>query len=87
MEKTFGSTCHGSGRVFSRSRAKEGLSGQEIKDSLEKRGIFVKATSNKVIAEEAPDAYKSSSEVVKVVHNAGISLQVARFEPLGVIKG
>lgn len=87
MEKTFGSTCHGSGRVFSRTKAKEGMSGQEIKEDLEKRGIFVKATSNKVIAEEAPDAYKSSSEVVRVVHEAGISLKVARFEPLGVIKG
>ncbi len=87
MEKTFGSTCHGSGRVFSRSKAKKDLSGLEIKENLEKRGIYVKATSNNVIAEESPDAYKSSSEVVSVVHRAGLSLEVARLEPLGVIKG
>lgn len=87
MEKTFGSTCHGSGRIYSRSKAKKDLSGLKIKEDLEKRGIYVKATSNNVIAEEAPDAYKSSSEVVNVVHRAGLSLEVARLEPLGVIKG
>ncbi|WOF16058.1 RtcB family protein [Methanoplanus sp. FWC-SCC4] len=87
MEKTFGSTCHGSGRIFSRSKAKKSAQGAEIKDELEKKGIFVKATSNKVIAEESPEAYKPSSEVVSVVHKAGISLEVARLEPIGVIKG
>ncbi|MBN2734780.1 MAG: RtcB family protein [Methanomicrobiaceae archaeon] len=87
MEKTFGSTCHGSGRVYSRSKAKKEISGSAIKEELERQGIFVKATSNNVIAEEAPGAYKSSSEVVSVVHKAGISLEVARLEPLGVIKG
>ncbi|MBP2132797.1 tRNA-splicing ligase RtcB [Methanomicrobium sp. W14] len=87
MEKTFGSTCHGSGRVYSRSRAKKNIDGLKIKEELEMKGIFVKATSNNVIAEEAPGAYKSSSEVVRVVHDSGISREVARLEPLGVIKG
>jgi len=87
MEKTFGSTCHGAGRVLSRSQAKKHLDGGEIRDQLGLQGISVKATSNKVIAEEAPDAYKSSSEVVRVVHEAGLSLRVARLEPKGVIKG
>ncbi|MCK4269930.1 MAG: RtcB family protein [Methanogenium sp.] len=87
MEKTFGSTCHGAGRVMSRSKAKHNLRGADIISELAARGIIVKATSNAVIAEEAPDAYKSVSEVVNVVHRAGISMEVARLEPLGVIKG
>lgn len=87
MERSFGSTCHGAGRVFSRSKAKKSLEGSQIKEMLAKRGIIVKATSNAVIAEEAPEVYKSVSEVVAVVHQAGLSLEVARLEPLGVIKG
>jgi tRNA-splicing ligase RtcB len=87
MHKTFGSTCHGAGRVMSRTQAKKHLRGSSVKDMLKERGILVKATSNAVIAEEAPEAYKPSSEVIRVVHDAGISLEVVRFEPLGVIKG
>jgi tRNA-splicing ligase RtcB len=87
MERSFGSTCHGAGRVSSRSKAKKNLDGSYIKEMLAKRGIVVKATSNAVIAEEAPEVYKPSSEVVAVVHQAGLSMEVARLEPLGVIKG
>ena len=87
MEKTFGSTCHGAGRTASRSSAKKALEGAEIRRKLLEKGIYVRATSNKVIAEEAPEVYKPSSEVVDVVHRAGLSLVVARFEPVGVIKG
>jgi len=87
MEKTFGSTCHGAGRVLSRTKAKKMMGGREIQDRLRKQGIIVKATSSAAIAEEAPEAYKPSSEVVRVVHRAGISEEVARLEPLGVIKG
>jgi tRNA-splicing ligase RtcB len=87
MEKTFGSTCHGAGRVMSRTQAKKHLRGANVKDMLKEQGILVRATSNAVIAEEAPEAYKPSSEVIRVVHDAGISLEVVRFEPLGVIKG
>ncbi len=87
MERTFGSTCHGAGRVMSRTKAKKKLSGHEIKEILGKEGIIVRAHHNGAIADEAPEVYKPSEEVVRVVHEAGISRLVARFTPLGVIKG
>ena len=87
MNRTFGSTCHGAGRVLSRSQAKKQLQGKTIRETLGRSGIMIKAPHDGAIAEEAPDAYKSSSEVVSVVHNLGISRLVARLEPLGVIKG
>jgi tRNA-splicing ligase RtcB len=87
MERTFGSTCHGAGRVTSRTQAKKSLRGQEVKDRLAKAGIIVRATSPESIAEEAPEVYKPSLEVVRVVDAVGISKLVARLEPLGVIKG
>jgi tRNA-splicing ligase RtcB len=87
MERSFGSTCHGAGRVESRAQAKKELSGKAVKDQLEKRGILVRAPSYASIAEEAPSAYKPSQEVVRVVHEVGLSRLVARLEPLGVIKG
>ena len=87
MEKTFGSTCHGAGRVLSRSQAKKTISGESLQETLGRSGITVLAPSAGSIAEEAPDAYKPSAEVVKVVHEAGISAKVARLNPIGVIKG
>ena len=87
MERTFGSTCHGAGRVQSRSSAKRSLTGEAVAKSLADRGIIVRAPNAAAIAEEAPDVYKPSSEVVQVVHDAGISRIVARLRPLGVIKG
>lgn len=87
MEKTFGSTCHGAGRVMSRTQAKRRLTGKEVRDALIKEGIIVKAPSDAAIADEAPGVYKSSVEVVRVVHEVGLSRLVARLEPLGVIKG
>ncbi len=87
MEKTFGSTCHGAGRIMSRTQAKKSLSGKEITANLLKAGIIVRAHSENAIADEAPEVYKSSDEVVNVVHEAGISRLVARLSPLGVIKG
>ncbi len=87
MEKTFGSTCHGSGRVMSRAKAKKTFSGREIRENLMKKGIVVRAPHDGAIVEEAPGVYKSSDEVVRVVDQAGLSLRVARLEPLGVIKG
>ncbi len=87
MELTFGSTCHGSGRVMSRSSAKKKITGQEVKAALAREGIIVRAHSDSAIADEAPEVYKPSDEVVRVVHEAGISRIVARLEPLGVIKG
>jgi tRNA-splicing ligase RtcB len=87
MERTFGSTCHGAGRIMSRTQAKKSLNGREIAAKLLKEGIIVRAHSENAIADEAPDAYKSSDEVVNVVHEVGISRLVARLSPLGVIKG
>ncbi len=87
MEETFGSTCHGSGRVMSRAAAKRKLRGNAVKANLEKRGIYVRATHGALLAEEAPEAYKKSDDVVDVVHRAGISRLVAKLLPLGVAKG
>jgi tRNA-splicing ligase RtcB len=87
MERTFGSTCHGAGRVMSRSKAKKELSGNEVKEALEKEGIIVRAPSVGAIVDEAPEVYKPSAEVVRVVHEVGISRLIARLEPMGVIKG
>lgn len=87
LEKTFGSTCHGSGRVMSRARAKKTFKGKDIRESLLKKGIFIRAPHDEAIVEEAPGVYKPSDEVVRVVHQAGLSLRVARLDPLAVIKG
>ena len=87
MQKTFGSTCHGAGRVLSRSKAKKEVRGRELREQLAKEGILVRAHRDSVLAEEAPEVYKPSHEVVRVVHEAGLSGIVARLEPLGVIKG
>jgi len=87
MAQTFGSTCHGAGRVMSRSRAKKQVRGEQLRDELASRGIVVRAGSMPGLAEEAPQAYKDVSRVVDVVHRAGIGRKVARLEPLAVIKG
>jgi tRNA-splicing ligase RtcB len=87
MEMSFGSTCHGAGRVMSRTQAKKKISGREIAAGLAKRGILVRAPNEAAIADEAPEVYKPSDEVVRVVHEVGLSYLVARLEPLGVIKG
>jgi tRNA-splicing ligase RtcB len=87
MDRTFGSTCHGAGRIMSRSQAKKNLSGREITANLLKEGIIVRAHSENAIADESPDVYKPIDEVVNVVHEVGISRLVARLSPLGVIKG
>lgn len=87
MQQTFGSTCHGAGRVMSRVRAKRTIRGQELREQLRSRGILVRAGSMSGLAEEAPAAYKDVSRVVEVVHRAGIGKKVARLEPIAVIKG
>ncbi len=87
MAETFGSTCHGAGRKMSREAAKRQFWGDKILKELAGRGIYVKAASKPVVAEEAPGAYKDVGEVVKSAHGAGISKLVARFVPLGVAKG
>jgi tRNA-splicing ligase RtcB (3'-phosphate/5'-hydroxy nucleic acid ligase) len=87
MTETFGSTCHGAGRVLSRKAAKKQSKGRSIQRELADKGILVRWTGRSTLAEEMPDAYKDISQVVGVVHNAGISRKVARLRPLAVVKG
>ncbi|MFH1100934.1 MAG: intein-containing RctB family protein [Methanobacteriota archaeon] len=86
-EETFGSTCHGAGRVMSRHQAVQNWRGEAIMKMLKQKGIYAHPASWKVMAEEAPDAYKDVSQVVDVTHGARLSLKVARLVPLGVVKG
>lgn len=87
MEQTFGSTCHGAGRVLSRKAAKKASKGRAINRELADAGILVRSAGRNTLAEEMPDAYKNVSEVVEVAHGAGISKKVAKLRPIGVIKG
>jgi tRNA-splicing ligase RtcB len=87
MTESFGSTCHGAGRLQSRGAARRSLRGSDIARELELKGITVKAADMASLAEEAPQAYKDVSEVVEVAHRAGISRKIAMTRPLGVIKG
>lgn len=86
-EETFGSTCHGAGRVKSRTASTRTTNLNTLLKELESKGIIVKASGKGTIVEEAPSAYKDVNEVVNVVHNAGISQRVCRMRPIGVIKG
>ena len=87
MERSFGSACHGAGRVMSRSKAKKSVRGEELHQRLQARGIQVRAGSMAGLAEEAPEAYKDVDAVVQTVASAGIAGKVARLLPLAVIKG
>jgi tRNA-splicing ligase RtcB len=87
MKETFGSTCHGAGRVMSRTKALSRTRGRSIEKELAEKGIFVLSASNEVLREEVPEAYKDIDTVVDAVHKAGISRKVARMRPLGVVKG
>jgi len=87
MNQTFGSTCHGAGRVMSRSKAVHSWKGTDVQARLMSKSIIVKATEPELIAEEAPEAYKNVDDVVKSVETAGISGIVARLIPIGVVKG
>ena len=87
LKETFGSTCHGAGRVMSRHQAIKVAKGRAIARELEDKGIIVKGASQGTIVEEIPEAYKDVTDVVNVVHHAGISLKVAKLVPMGVIKG
>lgn len=87
MKETFGSSCHGAGRLQSRHQALKSAKGKDIIGELKNKGITVQAKGKKTIAEEMPGAYKDVSEVVEVIHRAGISNKVAKLKPVGVIKG
>ena len=87
MAETFGSTCHGAGRVMSRKQAMRVSKGRAIIRELEDQGITVRSAGKATVREEIPEAYKDVSQVVDVVSGAGISKKVARLRPMGVIKG
>lgn len=87
MEKSFGSSAHGAGRSMSREAAIRKFPGRTVEQSLLRKNIFSRAPTPQSLAEEAPEAYKDVEEVINSVHGSGISPKVARFEPLGVIKG
>ncbi len=86
-KEAFASTCHGAGRVMSRSQAKRQIRGDVLKRELESKGIVIMAGHMALLAEEAPDAYKDVSQVVDVCEGAGLSKKVAKMRPLGVLKG
>jgi tRNA-splicing ligase RtcB len=87
MERTFGSCCHGAGRVMSRSEAKKKIRGEQLRQELERAGIRIQAGSMAGLAEEAPQAYKDVDAVVQTVSGAGIARKVARLTPVAVVKG
>ena len=87
MSQSFGSTCHGAGRVMSRHQAKHSIRGDQLRQQLEAQGVRVRTGSLPGLAEEAPQAYKEVDAVVEVVAQAGIALKVARLRPVVVIKG
>jgi tRNA-splicing ligase RtcB (3'-phosphate/5'-hydroxy nucleic acid ligase) len=87
MEQTFGTACHGAGRVMSRTAAIKHAQGRRIDEELAQKGIIARARSWKGLAEEQPDAYKDVDLVVEVVHRANLARKVARMRPIGVVKG
>ncbi len=87
MRETFGSSCHGAGRHMSRKKAMKASEGRDMIGELRERGVEIQATGKRTIAEEMPHAYKDVADVVDVMHHAGITLKVAKFKPMGVIKG
>ncbi len=87
LRETFGTTCHGAGRVMSRTAARKSPAAQNARQRLEDQGIIVRSETRDGITEEIPEAYKDVDAVINVVHNAGLSKRVARLKPIGVIKG
>jgi tRNA-splicing ligase RtcB len=87
MRETFGSVCHGAGRLMSRAAARKGRDVRTVQKALEEQGIVVRSETRDGILEEVPEAYKDVDEVIEVVHGAGLARKVARLRPMGVIKG
>ncbi|MEJ2033906.1 MAG: RtcB family protein, partial [Deltaproteobacteria bacterium] len=87
MKETFGSACHGAGRVMSRHAAKKSARGHDVLGELRARGIIVRGAGMGTIVEEISEAYKDVEDVVRIIDAAGIARKVARLRPLGVIKG
>lgn len=87
MRQTFGSVCHGAGRIMSRGEAKRSVNIGQLRRELERKEIIIRVASKKGLAEEAPMAYKDIDNVVRVVAKAGLARKVAKLRPLGVVKG
>ena len=87
MSKSFGSTAHGAGRMMSRSKARRDFTEEQVKKSLNDKGIFIKSLTRDGVVEETPEAYKNVDSVVNVSHELGIATKVAKLVPIGVIKG
>ncbi len=87
LRETFGSTCHGAGRVMSRGKALNASKNRSIATELAHRGVIVMADGKKTLSEEMPGAYKDIDDVVNIVHGAGLSRKVARLRAVGCIKG
>jgi len=87
MEESFGTSCHGAGRVLSRHKAIKKAKGRSIEKELRAKGIYVKSDSRRTIMEEMPEAYKDVSLVVDTIEKSGISVKVAKLRPLLVVKG
>ncbi len=87
MRETFGSTCHGAGRLMSRTRAKKEARGRDLIGELKAAGVTIRYQGRATVAEEMPEAYKDVADVVAVMEAAGVSKRVARLKPFAVIKG
>lgn len=87
MRETFGSTCHGAGRAWSRAKSRRTLQYQEVLDKLKDQGISIRVASPKLVMEEAPESYKDVIQVVETCHDAGISKKAIKLRPIAVIKG
>ena len=87
LDRTFGSTCHGAGRVMSRAKARRESRGRNLFQEMEERGVVVRAAGKRTVAEEMPYAYKDVANVVDVMEGAGVSNKAFRLKPIGVIKG
>ena len=87
LERSFGTVCHGAGRLLSRTGARKKIAGADLRRQLERGGIVVRSPSNKGLAEEAPFAYKDVERVVSIVERAGLARRVAQLVPIGVVKG
>ena len=87
LEETFGSSCHGAGRVLSRREAVRRVDPESLVKTLAGKGIMIAGSGARGLAEEAPQAYKDVSRVVAVLEQEGLAVIVARLEPLGVVKG
>jgi len=87
MKQSFGSCCHGAGRALRRTQALKLAKGRAIHRELEDKGVFVQSRGKRTLKEEMPQAYKNISQVVEVIHKAGLAHKVARLKPMGVIKG